>query len=95
MVGVVVSADPFFKETMDELIDAANGWITQGKGRRICYPLLDYENPTGKCKPAPGYTLHGPILEEAYELLGRMAADFLASRPIGLETFGLSAPRDR
>ena len=95
MIGVVVSADPFFKETMDELIDVANEWIGQGKGRRICYPLHDYENPAGRCKPAPGYTLHGPMLEEAYESLGRMAAAFLAGQPIGLETLGLSPPRDQ
>ena len=79
----------------EELIDAANRWIAQGKGRRISYPLHEYENPAGKCKPAPGYTLHGPVLEEAYEALGRMAADFLADQPIRLQTLGLSAPRDR
>lgn len=95
MLGVVVSADPFFQETMDELIDAANEWIAGGKGRRICYPLHDYENVAGKCKPAPGYTLHGPVLEEAYESLGGMAASFLAGQPTGLETLALGAPRDR
>jgi hypothetical protein len=95
MMGVVVSADPFFQETMEELIDAANSWIAQGKGRRICYPLREYENPAGRCKPAPGYTLHGPALEDAYEALGRMAADFLAGQPIRLQALGLSAPHDR
>ena len=41
------------------------------------------------------WKLHGPVLEEAYEALGRMAADFLADQPIRLQTLGLSAPRDR
>jgi hypothetical protein len=94
MSAVVVSADPFFKETMDELIDAANNWIAGGPGRRICYPLHDYANASGKCKPAPGHTLHGPVLEDAYESLGKMAANFLAGQPTTLQTLGINTGRD-
>jgi hypothetical protein len=94
MMAVVVSADPFFKETMDELIDAANDWIAGGKDRRVCYPLHDYANASGKCKPAPGHTLHGPILEEAYESLGQMAARCLAGQPTTLQALQISTAHD-
>lgn len=94
MQAVVVSADPFFKETMDELIDAANSWVSEGKDRRVIYPLHDYANVSGKCKPARGHTFHGPLLEEAYELLGKMAASFLAGQPTTLQTLGISAAHD-
>ncbi len=94
MRAVVVSADPFFKETMDDLIEAANEWLAGGKDRRICYPLHDYANHAGRCKPAAGHTLHGPVLEDAYELLGKTAADFLAGQPTRLQTYTLSPPQD-
>src|SRR5262245_38761395 len=35
--AVVISADPFFQETMDELVAAANG-----SNKYICYPLQEY-----------------------------------------------------
>jgi hypothetical protein len=94
MMAVVVSADPFFKETMDELIDAANSWIAGGQGRRICYPLHDYMNAAGRCKPTPGHTLHGPVLEDAYELLGKTAAAFLAGQPTTLRALAIGAAHD-
>jgi hypothetical protein len=94
MQAVVVSADPFFKETMEDLIDVANRWLAGGKGRRIVYPLHDYENPAGKCRPSAGHTLHGPDLYEAYELLGQIAAAFLAGQPTSLQTLRISAARD-
>jgi hypothetical protein len=94
IMAVVVSADPFFKETMDELIDTANSWIAGDQGRRIVYPLHDYANASGRCKPAPGHTLHGPVLEDAYESLGKMAANFLAGQHATFQTIGISAARD-
>jgi hypothetical protein len=94
MQAVVVSADPFFKDTMDELIDAANRWLAGGEGRRIVYPLHDYQNSAGKCKPSPGHTLHGPDLRDAYEELGRTAAAFLAGQATGLQVIRISAARD-
>jgi len=92
MQAVVVSADPYFKDTMDELITVANAWMAGGKGRRVCYPLNDYA--TGKVKPTAGHTLHGPDLEDAYELLGTTAANFLASRATTLQIVAISAARD-
>ncbi len=94
MQAVVVSADPFFKDTMDDLIDAANRWLAGGKGRRIVYPLHDYGNATGRCKPSAGHTLHGPDLVEAYESLGRTTAAFLAGQQTTLQVLGISAARD-
>jgi hypothetical protein len=94
MQAVVVSADPFFKDTMDHLIDAANRWLTGGKGRRIVYPLHDYENTAGKCKPVAGHTVHGPDLGDAHEELGKIAAEFLADRPTSLRISRISAARD-
>lgn len=95
MQAVVVSADPFFKDTMEDLIDAANRWLAGGEGRRIVFPLHDYANAAGKCQPAAGHTLHGPDLCEAYELLGRTAAAFLAGQPTNLQVLKISAARDK
>jgi hypothetical protein len=68
--AIVMSADPFFQDTMDELIDAANG-----TGRYICYPLQAYENTGGTHLPTHGKaTLFGPSLVGAYKLLGQLAS---------------------
>jgi hypothetical protein len=81
--AVVVSADPFFQDTKDDLIDAANGWVNNapmGTNRRVCYPLQNYAN-TGKAhQPQAGHhTLHGPELKNAYYALGQKAATILSS----------------
>jgi len=94
MMAVVVSADPFFQATMDDLINEANQWIKAGQGRRICYPLHDYANPSGKCQPIAGHTLYGPDLMEAYALLGQMAAKFLAGQATTLQSYGPGSPQD-
>jgi hypothetical protein len=65
--AIVVSADPFFTESMNKLVDAANR-----TGKRVCYPLQDY----GEATPAPTAgktTLFGPSLKSSYKLLGRLA----------------------
>jgi hypothetical protein len=68
--AIVISADPFFQETMEELIGAANG-----TGKYICYPLQAYENTGGTNLPTPGKTtLFGPSLVGAYKLLGQLAS---------------------
>lgn len=68
--AIVISADPFFQDTMDELIAAANG-----TGKYICYPLQAYENTGGTNLPTPGKTtLFGPSLVGAYKLLGQLAS---------------------
>jgi hypothetical protein len=68
--AIVISADPFFQDTMEELIAAANG-----TGKYICYPLLAYENEDGTNQPTRGKTtLFGPTLVGAYKLLGQLAS---------------------
>ncbi len=60
-----MSADPFFQETMDELVPEANK-----SGIHVIYPLQDYKNAWEP--PTPGYaTLQGPDLLEAYSQLAK------------------------
>jgi hypothetical protein len=71
MQAVVVSADPFFHEAMDELVDDAND-----TGLYVTYPLQDYNRAWES--PAPGLaTLQGPDLLMAYGQLGTVAAAVL------------------
>jgi hypothetical protein len=66
----VISADPFFQESKNELIKAANA-----TGLYLCYPLLHYRNNGGAHKPKGGKTtLFGPSLENAYKMLGQVAS---------------------
>jgi hypothetical protein len=75
---VVISADPYFQETKDYLIDAANTWVTGGSRRRVCYPLQDYSNTGGAHMPDPsGHSLHGPSLVAAYKTMGTKARTIL------------------
>jgi hypothetical protein len=75
---VVISADPYFQETKDDLIAAANAWIAAGANRRVCYPLQEYSNTGGgHPHPNPGHTLHGPSLMDAYQRMGRKARTVL------------------
>jgi hypothetical protein len=68
--AIVISADPFFQETMEELIGAANE-----TGKYICYPLQAYENTGGTNLPTPGKAmLFGPSLVGAYKLLGQLSS---------------------
>lgn len=71
MQALIVSADPFFQETMDELVSEANK-----SGIYVTYPLQDYKNawepPTTGCA-----TLQGPDLLDAYSQLAMMAASVL------------------
>jgi len=71
MQAVIVSADPFFQETMDELVADAND-----AGVYMTYPLQDYK----KAWEAPtmgSATLQGPDLLMAYSQLGGVAASVL------------------
>jgi hypothetical protein len=73
VTAVVISADPYFQETKDALVDAANT-----SGQYICYPLQDY----GGASPKPTHlkaTLYGPALVDPYALLGERAAKVLAT----------------
>jgi len=79
--ALVISADPFFQETKQQLIDAANAWIdaaAEGANRYVCYPSLAYADVVTKAKKA---ILYGPNLVTAYELLGQLAAFAIKGRP--------------
>jgi hypothetical protein len=93
--AVVVSADPFFQQTMDDLIDAANNW--SAPARRVSYPLQSYANVGGHTQPLPQHhTLQGPDLEQAYQDLGAKAAAILANGlPSTLDRMGPGTPHDR
>ncbi len=80
--AVVVSADPFFQQTMDGpngLIDVANNWIRGGPGRRVSYPLERDPNVHQTQPLAQHYTVYGPHLNHAYQDLGAKAAAILAN----------------
>jgi hypothetical protein len=76
--ALVISADPFFQDTKEQLIAAVNGWIAAGTAagvnRYVCYPTQDYANTSGTTQPtAKKGTLYGPDLANAYNLLGQVA----------------------
>jgi hypothetical protein len=67
---VIVSADPYFQDNKDGLIQAANA-----SGKFVCYPLNNYRNKEGTHRPAGGRSiLFGPRLEDAIKLMGTLAA---------------------
>lgn len=70
--AVIVSADPWFKQTSNLLVPIANGWVMNGMaGKRVCYPFQEYNNDG----PQVGHTtLYGPRLTDAYNCLGQLAA---------------------
>ena len=73
ITAVVVSADPFFQETKDDLVAAANA-----TGKYFCYALQDF----GSASPAPTHgkaTLYGPSLTDSFTLLGERAAKVLST----------------
>jgi hypothetical protein len=84
--ALVISADPFFQDTMDLLILACNNWIAAGAAmstpivRYVVYPSLIYANQGGTNKPTSKSTsLYGPDLVAAYFLLGQVAAIVLVN----------------
>jgi hypothetical protein len=73
ITALVLSGDPFFQDSKDDLVRAANG-----SGRYMCYPFQDY----GDGSPAPTAgraTLFGPELTDPYTLLGERAGKVLHS----------------
>jgi hypothetical protein len=74
--GVIVSADPYFNRTRNQLIGALNTFIASSpQTNYVCYPLYDYDNNGGSNQPTGGNaSLLGPRLEEAVVLLGTLAA---------------------
>jgi len=76
---LIISADPFFQDTKDDLIYACNQWVAGaavGTTRYICYPFADYSNTNGNYQPTPGTaSWYGADLSQAYGSLGASAAD--------------------
>jgi hypothetical protein len=69
--GLVISADPQFQKNKNDLVAAANTWVTAaGPNRYIVYPLQIYL----EASPARGKTtLYGPDLYQTYYRLGQLA----------------------
>ena len=88
--AVVISADPYFQHTKDDLVAAANA-----SGQYICYPLYNYQNSNPPPEPH-GATLYGPKLEDAIDSLGTMARDVLTKNQANpnIELVPLGSPRD-
>jgi hypothetical protein len=72
--ALVISADPFFQDTREQLITAANAW-----GGYVCYPALEYANRSGTKPTHTKATLFGPALTDAYSLLGQLSVVVLKS----------------
>jgi hypothetical protein len=71
--AVVVSADPFFHQSKDALVHAANN-----SKKFICYPLDNYRNSNPA--PSAGHaTVYGPKLEDAHKQLGLIARTVLTN----------------
>jgi hypothetical protein len=93
--AVVISADPFFYDTKNKLIHAANRWVAASSTRYVCYPLQNYKN--GGSAPTTGKaTLYGPTLEQAYGYLGKLAAEVLSdpTGPVTIKQVPLGRPVD-
>jgi hypothetical protein len=70
---VIVSADPFFQEHKEELIDAANQ-----SGKTVCYPYNEYRNRGGVHKPRKAY-IYGPNLRDIIVQMGTMAGNYVST----------------
>lgn len=71
--AVVVSADPYFTQQKDDLVDAANT-----SNLKLCYPFEFYGTATPS--PATGMSMwFGPDLNDAYGKMGTKAASVLSS----------------
>jgi hypothetical protein len=68
VTAIVISADPYFYDSGDALIRAANN-----SNRYVCYPLLDYASVKGATPNSGSTTLYGPSLTYAYSVLGQRA----------------------
>jgi hypothetical protein len=75
--GIVVSADPFFQDKRENLIAAANQYWLNDATRFICYPSFAYKNTGGTAPRAGQSVIYGPNLNDAYFLVGQLAATYL------------------
>jgi hypothetical protein len=80
--GLVISASPFFLTSfttpateyrMNDLVRAANKWLSKDQGRFIVYPLQTYGEANPSPRPAGRFILLGPDLHEACRMLGSAA----------------------
>jgi hypothetical protein len=74
--AVIVSADPFFQQTKNDLIAALNNqFIARDPANNyVVYPLYNYANPGGTAPTQGRSTLLGPRLDDAVKTMGWMAA---------------------
>jgi hypothetical protein len=92
--ALVVSADPFFGQTKDPLITAANAWLRRGVGgppRFICYPSRGFATGT---QLATRSILYGPSMEDAYFLMGQVAVNALVLGKQGMLRLTSQPPLD-
>jgi hypothetical protein len=76
--AVVLSADPFFYSTREDVIREANTWVRNGQ-RHVIYPLKEYANKDGTNKPDDTVSiLHGPSLYDGYFALGQLVGSYLS-----------------
>ena len=76
--AIIISADPFFTDNLEYVIQQANG-----TSKHVCYPFQEYANASaGAGHPHPTHnkhTLHGPKLLDAYQQLGQVVASVISS----------------
>jgi hypothetical protein len=79
--AVVISADPYFQDTKDDLIAALNSWVNpdDAANNYVCYPLYEYRN-LGGTRPISGHaTLLGPRILDCVGDLGNLAGDAICN----------------
>jgi hypothetical protein len=83
ITALVISSDPFFFYTRNDLIKWANDWITtapSGAPRYICFPFPEYTNSDGSYQPIhKSSSWYGSSLLDAYKQIGVAAALQLSS----------------
>jgi hypothetical protein len=88
--AVVVSADPWFNQSKNALVDAANN-----SGLYVSYPLKTYKDANPKPKHNRA-TLHGPHTDDGIADLGGMAnAIFLQNTAQSIQRLALPPPQDQ
>ena len=79
--GLIVSADPHFGNTRENLIIAANDWLRADNTRYICYCSLSFKNIGATAPMGNGRSfLSGPDMEHAYFYLGQLAVTALKTQ---------------
>lgn len=71
--AIVISADPFFLQSMNSLMQAVYNWLSPDSTRFVVYPLQDYYNVGTPQPPSGQATFYGPDLVNAYKSLGSQA----------------------